>query len=113
MREKLFKTRDIFIILAIVIIATTAIFLLQPKQKGNVAVVTYNGSVIMEIDLGKDAVYHIDADLPVTLEVIDGRIRFIDPQCPDKLCEGFGLIGEEYEYAICMPAKVSVQIKSA
>ncbi len=112
MRDRIFKKRDGFILAAVVVLAIVAILLLFPRTKGNIAVVTYKGELVQEIDLSKTGLYHIEGDLPVTLEVKDGKIRFIQSQCPDKLCEGFGWIGDELEYAICMPARVSVQIKS-
>ena len=108
---KLFKKWELVAIAAVVIVCAAAfLFTRSTGQKGNIAVVTYNGTVVEEINLSKDGIYHIDGDLPVTLEVKDNKIRFINPQCPDHICAGFGWIGEEYEYAICMPARVSVQI---
>ena len=113
MREKYFKKWELYAVAAVVVIcAAVLLFVLPSKKPGNIAVVTYNGEIVAEIDLSDDGTYHIDGDLPVTLEVADTKIRFVNPQCPDHLCEGFGWIGEEYEYAICMPAKVSVQIKA-
>lgn len=111
MNRKFFSKKDLWIILGIAVLAVGGLlyYLLQPR--GNTAVITYNGAVIAEIDLSRDKTYHFDADLPVTLEVTDGHIRFIDAQCPDKICMGFGLIGSEGEYAICAPAKLSVVIE--
>ena len=85
--------------------------LLISHRPGTVAVVEYNGQVIQEIPLTANGVYHIDADLPVTLIVEDGKIFFTDSVCPDHLCEGFGRICNKRESAICLPAKVSVYIK--
>ena len=45
-----------------------------------------------------------------SLEVKDGAIRFVDSQCPDHICEGFGFISQEGDYAVCMPAGVAVTI---
>ncbi len=110
MKEKLFKRTDILIIAAVFLIAL-ALILFLPKTHGVRAVVMYGDEVIDTIDLTQDAVYHIDADLPVTLEVTGGKIHFIESRCPDLTCEHFGLIGNENEYAICAPARVSVFIE--
>lgn len=91
-------------------LCAVAIFLLLPKNTGNVAIVTYKGQTVAEIPLAKDGIYSIDADLPVTLEVKEHHIRFIHSVCPNLLCEGYGWIGLEYEFAICLPAGVTVQI---
>jgi hypothetical protein len=53
------------------------------------------------------------AGVPVKFELYHRQIRFIDVQCPDKLCEGFGFIGEPTQTAVCMPNRVSVTILSA
>ncbi|MEG0833325.1 MAG: NusG domain II-containing protein [Oscillospiraceae bacterium] len=111
MKNSYFKKKEILIIAALVLVSAAAILCFKLiGGRGNVAVVTYNGGEVMRIDLSNDGIYSVDADLPVSLEVSDGKIHFINSQCPDKLCEGFGLIGEEFEYAVCMPARVSVQI---
>ena len=87
------------------------VILIVSHRPGTVAVVEYNGKVIQEIPLSASGVYHIDADLPVTLIVEDGKIFFTDSVCPDHLCEGFGRISRKRESAICLPARVSVYIK--
>lgn len=110
MNRKVFKKSDILVVALLLAAAVTALLLL-PRHRGNVAVVSYSGTVVREIPLWQDGIYHIDADLPVTLEVRDGAIRYINSVCPDHICEGEGFIRDEYESAICMPAKVVVQIK--
>ena len=110
MKKKLFTKRDI-VIIALVLVAATLALVFIPKDKGNVAVVMYGDETIMRIDLSRDKTYNIDARLPVTLEVKNEKIRFVNSQCPDLICEGFGFIGNGNEYAICVPARVSVYIE--
>ena len=105
------KKKEI-VLVAAVVCAALFLLLLHPQTPGMVAVVSYRNEEIERIPLDRDGLYSIEADLPVTLEVTEGRIRFIRSQCPDKTCEGFGLIGSEFEYAICLPAGVAVQIES-
>ena len=84
-------------------------------QKGATAVVRIDGTdKRQEISLEEDNTYFIeDGKIRVTLEVKDGRIRFVNSLCPDHLCEGFGFISYEDETAICMPAGVAVLITEA
>ena len=108
---KLFKKKDLFLLGALLLVAAgiALFYLLRPA--GARAIVTINGAESQEIDLSKDGIYQIEgAALPVTLEVCEGKIRFINSQCPDHLCEGFGYLDSEGEYAICMPAGVAVTI---
>ena len=103
------KELTVLILLAAASLAVL-LFLSRPGEGVLYAQVSYNNQVVQRIPLSQNGVYEIDAGLPVTLEVQDGRIRFVGSHCPDKLCEGFGWIGEEYQYAICLPAGVAVQI---
>ena len=105
------KTIKIVIGIVIAAVFISCALLLLLHRTGTVAVVEYNGETIMEIPLSAEGVYHIDADLPVTLIVEDGCIFFTDSVCPDHLCEGFGRISRKRESAICLPARVSVYIK--
>ena len=102
---------EFLIILFISVASLIVILILNGKPKGSFAVVTHGNKEIARISLSKNEVYKIDADIPVTLEVIDGQIHFVNSVCPDHLCEGFGLISLQYEYAICMPARIAVQIE--
>lgn len=85
---------------------------LRPRTAGHTALVTVAGAQSFTVPLDKDNEIHIDtAALPVTLEVKGGKIRFINSQCPDGLCEGFGWLSDEGSQAICMPAGVVVTVQ--
>ncbi|MFQ8832356.1 MAG: NusG domain II-containing protein [Ruthenibacterium lactatiformans] len=61
---------------------------------------------------GQDGTYEIsEGKLPVTLEVSEGRIRFINSRCPDHICEGYGWLSKEHDQAVCMPAGVVVSVE--
>lgn len=83
------------------------------KNKGGLATVVFQGSDVKhEIDLSVDDTYTFtEGQFDVTLDVKDGGIRFINSKCPDHVCEGFGYISHEYEYAVCLPAGVSIIIE--
>ncbi len=83
------------------------------KTKGGVATVIFdNSDTRYQVDLTVDDTYTFtEGKFDVTLDVKDGEIRFINSKCPDHICEGFGYISHEYEYAVCLPAGVSVLIE--
>ena len=111
MRNVISKKELLLVILLLLISAVAYIAMLNLKNDDEVvALVTFDGRVVETIQLNEDNIYHIDALIPVTLEVKDGSIRFINSVCPNHDCEGFGYINALYESAICLPAKVSVQI---
>ena len=41
----------------------------------------------------------------------DGTIAFVDSPCPDHLCEGFGRLKAQGDWAACMPARASLTIQ--
>ncbi|MBR2592983.1 MAG: NusG domain II-containing protein, partial [Oscillospiraceae bacterium] len=78
MENKLFKKKEIVLLLIISALMLAMILLpaLKKNGKGARAIVTCNGDVVAEIDLGKDADYTIEGALTATLEVRNGKIRF-------------------------------------
>ena len=113
MQEKyFFKKKDLFIVLLLLLVAS-GLFLWQriTAAPGAEAVVSIVGQKSETISLSKDGEYKIEAKLPVTLEVKNGKIRFVRSVCPDHLCEGVGWISAEGENATCVPAGVSVTVQ--
>ena len=112
MKEPLFRKKELLIlaVLSLVLFGFILIPRLLQSGEGVKAVVTYNGEVVAEIPLDKPNTYTIEGDLTATLVVENGKIRFVNSKCPDKICEAFGWIGRPGESAICAPAKLAVQI---
>ncbi len=108
--KKYLNINTVLIGLVVILVAWGLSYRYFSKEQGAVAQVNFDdGRQPMEISLEEDKIYHIETEnYPVTLEVKDGRIRFIDSKCPDHLCENFGFISSEGETAICMPAGVAV-----
>lgn len=111
-----FKKKDL-IFIAVILTIAAAVWLLtaqNARTTGTTAIVSIGyGDERREltIPLEQGGIYPIDAALPVTLEVKDGAIRFIDSVCPDHRCESFGQLRHEGDWAACVPAGVSIQIK--
>lgn len=104
--------KEIYILLSLLAVCIFAILCLRFFSEDSIrAAVYYNGTRIKELSLNNDSTVHIDADLPVTLEIKNGAVRFVNSECPDKICEHFGWISGEYEYAVCAPAGVTVIIE--
>lgn len=114
MNEKKWMRRSDLLVLVLLIVVAAAIGIYYAaKPKGPQATVTFaSGAEPQKIRLDKDAVYIFEGDnqITVTLQVQDGSIFFENSQCPDHLCEGFGKLSREGDYAICMPAGISVNI---
>ncbi len=109
--KPLFEKKDIAAV-AVILLTALSLFMIPKliRPKGAEASVIYDGNEVMRISLEEEGIYHVEGELAATLEVKDGKIRFINSICPDKLCEGFGWIGLSGETAVCMPAKLAVVI---
>ncbi len=46
----------------------------------------------------------------LTLEVREGRIRFSESDCPDRVCVNTGFISVNGQVAACVPARILVRI---
>ncbi|UOD34247.1 NusG domain II-containing protein [Deferribacteraceae bacterium V6Fe1] len=47
----------------------------------------------------------------VILEITDGKARFVESDCKDKICIKTGYIEMCGEVAVCLPNKVAIEIK--
>lgn len=102
------------ILFALAVLAAAGLLALwgMGRGAGAQAVVSVAGGETRRLSLEKDGVYSIEgAPFPVTLEVKDGAVRFVDSQCPDHLCEEFGWLSREHDQAICAPGGVVVTIE--
>lgn len=99
---------------AVVLAVAGALFLLRSHDKGVYAEVTLPDGSTRSIPLDENARYDIPAENGITVHLVveDGGIHFADPECPDHRCAGFGVLQNEDDWAVCLPAKVSVLITS-
>lgn len=113
--RKLFKSKDIVIILVLLVLSFVIfLFVKHNDNKGVVAQISYDGQVVKEIDLSKakDEVFTLEQNSHVHFEIKDGKIRFTDVDCPDKICENVGFIYTNNSLAVCMPNRVVLTISS-
>ena len=116
-QRRFFAKRDLLIILVLVLLAGGGMLIkaFALPQTGGIAQVYVGSTLTREIDLSRvtqTEVLALDAQLRVKIEVSPGAIRFIESQCPDKLCIKTGTLTKPGEYAACLPAGVAVKIVS-
>lgn len=73
---------------------------------------TSQGNIVVDYSLDEDGLFDIETEWGYTvhLEVLDGAIRFVDSPCPDHVCESYGWISNENQFAICAPSTVTILI---
>ena len=112
------KKADVPVLLALLLAAALLFFMAGQKPAGSMAVVTVlqadGGETVQKIPLNKNQTLYIeDAALPVTLEIKDGAIRFVNALCPDHVCQNTGWLRQEGDWAACVPAGVWVRVEAA
>ncbi len=85
-----------------------------PLPTHPVAEIWVDGTLYRRIDLSAtpDTTFSIAADTgkPVSFQVKDGAIRFVDVTCPNHTCEKTGFVHWDGQTAVCMPNRVSVTV---
>ena len=115
-RDFSLKKRDLLILLAVFLLAAAAwlFWRATASSEQNLAVITLDGAEIRRIDLETepDGVFSLQQEygVPVSFEVKEGAIRFVNVDCPDHICESEGFVSLEGQTAVCMPNRVALSI---
>jgi hypothetical protein len=80
-----------YLILVLVIAAALMMMILTYQQETTrkIAVIVQDGEIIKRIDLNeidKPLVIAYEGEYPGIIEAENGRIRFLEADCPDKVC---------------------------
>lgn len=109
---KLKKVEWIILAAVLAVCAGMALFFYWPRGGETVAVVSVDGTERYRVDLSRREAYTFRIEdatgKPVSFEVAEGRIRFVDVTCPDHICERTGWCGAPGERAVCMPNRTAL-----
>lgn len=105
-------------IAALILFSIIGFFSYKQYVKGShrIAVIKQNGTIIKTIDLNT-VKQSTQFNIPYNnehfnlIEVTPGKIRFIDADCPDKICVKSGWISEPGQTAACLPHKLIITIE--
>lgn len=116
---KIWKPLDAIIICAVLAAAAACFFIMAggTAHGGLKAVVRQSGAVVKTIDLSaldSPASYTVmgDGNLPVTILVEPGGVRVSQSGCKDQICVKTGKLTYSGQTAVCLPAKVTVELIS-
>ena len=115
-KQKFIKKQDIILIAAIFVIAGL-LFLgsqMMHKKTAEIVEVSVDGKVVETLDLAKDQELTINGVSGGTNHLIikDGEAWVSEATCPDKICVHQGKIHLDGEIIVCLPNKMTAQIKS-
>lgn len=116
MNIPMFKTGDKILI---IVLAVIAVFILAWNSFGVssgqqvTAVITQDGKIIKQINLtalkSPESVY-IDEPVKQVIRAEQGKIRFMESDCPNQTCVKTGWLTKAGDRAVCLPSKVVVTI---
>lgn len=117
-KYKLIKSRDLILVLVCILAAAfTAVFIFKNNNKSedfsHIAVIKYDNKEIYRIDLNSvDEPYYIPVENEYNTKILveKGKISFKENNCPDKICISAGKISQPGQVAVCMPAKLIIEI---
>ncbi|MFZ3132979.1 MAG: NusG domain II-containing protein [Desulfosporosinus sp.] len=117
MNIRMLKKGDLVLIVCIVIIAGLILawntFSSSSSSDDITAVITQDGKVIKTIylsDVKNPEYVNINTGIKQVILAEKGRIRFLESECPDKICVKTGWLTRTGHKAVCMPSKTIITI---
>jgi hypothetical protein len=112
------KPLDIVVIVVLVFItlgSSAAAFINSNKSYNNKYVeIEVKGKLYKKLPLDNSSNERIQIDTDLgnnIIEIINGKIRILDADCPDKICIQDGSISKPGDILVCLPHKVVISIK--
>ena len=102
--------RDIVLIIAVLMTGVVLLFVLRGRNKeGSYVVVMFQNEEKARYSLALDGVYDIN-DGKNVIEILDGKVRMHDADCPDRYCVRQGWIEYDGQSIICLPNMITVMV---
>ena len=102
--------RDTLLIAALLLIGIVLLFVLRGRSsEGSYVIIMHQNEEKARFSLTSNGVYDIN-DGKNQIEILDGKVRMIDADCPDELCIRQGWIEYDGQSIICLPNKITVMI---
>lgn len=99
------------IIILSVLILITFIIINITKEKGNTAIVYYEGKEVLKIDMIINKEYKVKGYLgDVVIEVVDNKVRVVEEVSPNHICQKQGYIKDNTKSLVCLPNKIIIKI---
>lgn len=117
MNTRIFKMGDTILIVSILVIA--GLFMVWNTSRGSsgqqiTAVITHNSNVIKKINLSElnnsEYIHLNEEGINQVIRAEKGRIRFLESDCPNKVCVKTGWLTKSGDKAVCIPSKVVIRI---
>ena len=110
---KITRADTVLLLLVVTLLPFVYSYFWQVNQKGEKALVYVGDKLVKKINLRKNQQVSIDGVLgKSTLQIENGKVRFIDSPCTSKVCIQKGWHNHGGDFNACLPNKVSFEIIS-
>ncbi len=107
------RRREWLVVLGLLAACGLLFWLLFPKREGLRALVMVEGETVYTLSLEQVAgeqVLPLDTEPKTWVKVDEEGICFVNSQCPDKICMGYGVLHRAEETAVCLPARAIIRV---
>ncbi len=106
------KIADIILVAFLTIFAIFGVFIINSVfGGGDYVLITINGEKLKTISLSESGEYEIKAMNNFNkIKIIDGKVKMLEANCPDKYCVKHKPISNSNETITCLPNKVVIEI---
>jgi len=113
------KKGDIILVAVLLVVAVSTvagmfIFRGNSSNTDKIAVIKQGDRIVKEIklnEIGKSEKITIEGNYKNVILFENGKIRFEESTCPDKVCVKTGWLTDEGDMAVCLPNQVIVKIE--
>lgn len=113
--RRFFKKTDFLWLGGVALLCAAALFWWYGRAPAGAvrAVISVGGRPVRVIELATapDETFTLPEQPKVSFQIQGGRIRFVNVDCPDKLCEKAGWLSKPNQVAICLPNRVSLKLE--
>lgn len=81
-----------------------------PKNSGPFVEVIHGGEVVDKVYLDEDRVFSVPEVPQIEFEIKDHQIAFSHSNCPDQVCVYTGFLGEDGQFAACLPNDIMLWV---
>ncbi len=110
-----FKKGDLIAIAIVVVLALVVLFCFLPRgEETSVKAEIYlDGELFKTVELTEDQTFSVDGRYHNTVRVADGKIAFVESDCPGQDCVHSGAIDTSGRVLVCLPNAVEIRVLSA
>lgn len=103
-------TRADFIMIAVILLAAVLLLAFRPKEIGKTAVIRVDGKEYKTLNLDREEKTEIAVN-GVLIVCGGGEIYIKESTCRERVCVNAGHLTKKGQSAVCVPNRVSVEIK--